>query len=128
MTYFFQKNVDMDFEKAIEHVTEELKKEGFGILSVIDVKEKLKEKIGVDFRKYTILGACNPSFAHQALETEPYIGTMLPCNVIVQEWDNGQVDVAAIDPLASMMAVDNKDLQTVAETIRAKLKQVIEQL
>jgi len=118
----------MEFDKAIETVTEELQKEGFGILSVIDVKEKLKEKIGVDFRSYTILGACNPSFAHKALEAEPYIGTMLPCNVIVQEWKDGSVDVAAIDPLASMLAVNNKDLQTIAETIRAKLQKVIEQL
>lgn len=128
MSYYFQKNVAMKFDQAIEIVTEELKKEGFGILSVIDVKEKLKEKIGVDFRRYTILGACNPAFAYKALEAEPYIGAMLPCNVTVQEWEDGRVDVAAIDPLASMKAVSNKDLQTIAVAIREKLQKVIEQL
>ncbi len=128
MSYYLQKNVAMNFDQAIETVTEELKKEGFGILSVIDVKQKLQEKIGVDFRRYTILGACNPPFAYKALEAEPYIGTMLPCNVIVQEWEDGRVDVAAIDPLASMSAVSNKDLQTIATAIRGKLQKVIEQL
>jgi len=128
MTYYLQKNIDLRFDQAIEAVTEELKKEGFGILSMIDVKAKLKEKIGVDFRNYTILGACNPPFAFKALETEPYIGTMLPCNVIVQEWKDGRVDVAAIDPLASMKAVDNRELQTIAKAIKEKLEKVIEQL
>jgi uncharacterized protein (DUF302 family) len=118
----------MQFDKAIEAVTEELKKEGFGILSVIDVKEKLKEKLDVDFRNYTILGACNPSYAHKAIEAEPYIGTMLPCNVIVQEWEDGTVDIAAVDPLASMQAVNNRELQTIAETIRGKLQSIIEKL
>jgi uncharacterized protein (DUF302 family) len=128
MAYYLQKHVDLKFDQAIETVTEELKKEGFGILSVIDVKAKLKEKIDVDFRNYTILGACNPPFAFKALETEPYIGTMLPCSVIVQEWKDGRVDVAAIDPLASMKAVDNRELQTIAKAIKEKLEKVIEQL
>jgi uncharacterized protein (DUF302 family) len=109
-------------------VTEELKKEGFGILTEIDVKATLKSKLDVDFQQYRILGACNPSYAYQALQAEPHIGTMLPCNVIVQELEDGRVEVAAVDPLASMQAIENEALQSIAEVIRLKLKKVIVQI
>jgi uncharacterized protein (DUF302 family) len=128
MSYSFNKNVDMKFEAAIARVTEELKNEGFGILSEIDVKDTLKKKLNVEFPNYTILGACNPPFAYRALQAEPGIGAMLPCNVIVRELDDGVIEVAAVDPLASMQAIHNKELQTIAEEIRLKLKKVIEQL
>ncbi|RMG43554.1 MAG: DUF302 domain-containing protein, partial [Methanobacteriota archaeon] len=104
MSYYFSKKVDLPFEKAIERVTEILQEEGFGVLTEIDVKETLKKKLDVGFRKYRILGACNPPFAHQALLAEPQIGLMLPCNVVVQETDEGMVEVSAIDPIASMQA------------------------
>ncbi len=128
MSYHFSKSVDMSFNEAIENVTEELKKEGFGILTEIDVKATLKKKLNVDFRNYMILGACNPPYAHKALLAEEKIGTMLPCNVIVQEHEDGRVEVSAVDPLASMQAVDNPDLGPVAIEIQAKLKLVIENL
>lgn len=128
MSYYFSKTVDMSFEKAISRVIEELKKEGFGILTEIDVKETLKRKMDVDFPAYTILGACNPSFAYRALQAEPKIGTMLPCNIVVQKLDDGKIDVAAVDPLASMQAIQNSKLQAIAEEIQLKLKKVIEQL
>jgi uncharacterized protein (DUF302 family) len=127
MTYTFSKTLDMDFDQAIERVTEELKKEGFGVLTEIDVQATLKKKINVDFRKYRILGACNPGFAHKALEAEPEIGTMLPCNVIVQEADSG-VRVSAIDPMASMQAVENPDLGAIATQVQDKLRSVIDKL
>jgi uncharacterized protein (DUF302 family) len=128
MNYCFSKTVDNDFDTAILNITEELKKEGFGILTEIDVKETLKKKLDVDFRKYKILGACNPHFAHQALLAEDSIGTMLPCNVIVQERDNGKVEVSAVDPVASMMAIKNEKLGEVANEVRKKLKKVIDNL
>lgn len=128
MSYYFSKSVAVAFDEAIARTKEELKKEGFGILTEIDVKETLKRKLDVDFRNYTILGACNPPFAHKALEAEDKIGTMLPCNVIVQERPEGEVEVAAVDPVASMQAVDNPDLGDVARTIRAKLRAVIDHL
>lgn len=128
MSYYFNKKVEMSFDEAISKVTKELQKEGFGILTEIDVKATLKKKLDVDFHKYKILGACNPAFAYKALQAEPKIGTMLPCNVIVQELDNGEIEVAAVDPLSSMQAVENKALQPIAEEIQAKLKKVIEQL
>lgn len=128
MSYFFSKNVVMNFENALTKVTEELKKEGFGILTEIDVKATLKKKLDVDFQKYTILGACNPAFAYKALQAEPHIGTMLPCNVIVQELADGKVEVAAVDPLASMQAIQNQELQAIAKEIQLKLKKVIDQL
>ena len=127
MTYYFSKTIDLDFEGAIIKVTEELKKEGFGILTDIDVKATLKKKLDVDFHKYRILGACNPPFAYQALQAEDKIGTMLPCNVIVQERD-GKTEVSAIDPLASMQAVKNEALSGIAEEVRQKLRAVIEKL
>lgn len=128
MSYFFSKKVAMNFENALSRVTEELKKEGFGILTEIDVKATLKKKLDVDFQQYTILGACNPAFAYQALQAEPHIGTMLPCNVIVQELVDGKVEVAAVDPLASMQAIPNQELQAIAKEIQLKLKRVIDQL
>jgi len=128
MSYYFNKTVDMTFDEAIERVTEELKKEGFGVLTEIDVTAALKKKINVDFRKYRILGACNPSFAYKALLTEDKIGTMLPCNVIVQEKEDGKIEVVAVDPVASMQAIKNKNLGEIATTVQSKLKQVIENL
>ncbi len=127
MSYYFSKKLDLSFDEAIEKVTETLKGEGFGILTEIDVKETLKKKLDIDFRPYKILGACNPPFAHKALEAEDKIGTMLPCNVIVQQLDDG-VEIAAVDPVASMMAVENDQLGEVASTIQNKLKSVIEGL
>ncbi len=126
MSYSFSKTVQYDFAEAIEKVTEELKKEGFGVLTEIDVKETLKKKLDVDFRKYKILGACNPTFAYKALLAEKEIGTMLPCNVIVQETDNNTIQISAIDPVASMMAVRNDQLGEVAKEVQAKLQRVIE--
>ena len=128
MNYHFSKIVNTDFDSAIDKVTEELQKEGFGILTEIDVKETLKKKLDVDFKKYRILGACNPSFAHQALQAEDKIGTMLPCNVVVQEHENGEVEVSAVDPVASMTAVENESLGAIAGQVREKLKRVIENL
>jgi len=128
MSYYINKIIDSSFEDAISKVTEGLKKEGFGILTEIDVKGTLKKKLDVDFRNYRILGACNPPFAYQALLAEPKIGTMLPCNVIVEEVSDGQTEVSAVDPLASMQAIDNPELRTIAEQIQAKLRKVIESL
>ncbi len=128
MSYYFSKILDISFDDAIAKVTEALKEEGFGILTEIDVKETLKKKIDVDFHPYRILGACNPKLAHQALTAEDKIGTMLPCNVIVQQLDGGKVEIAAVDPAASMAAVQNDDLGKIAGTVRAKLSQVIETL
>lgn len=128
MKYYHEKTLkDVRFDEAIQKVTEALKEEGFGILTEIDVKETLKKKLDEDFRPYKILGACNPPFAHKALLAEDKIGVMLPCNVIVQQVDDG-VEVAVVDPLASMQAVDNKDLAGIATEIQAKLKSVIESL
>jgi len=128
MSYYFNTVLDSSFDDAIARVTDELKKEGFGILSEIDVQSALKKKLDVDFKKYTILGACNPHYAYRALQAEEKIGTMLPCNVIVLEQDNGRVEVAAIDPIASMQAIANPDLQDTAQQVRTKLKKVIESL
>lgn len=128
MSYYFQKTVDLGFDQAIDKVTEELKKEGFGILTEIDVKATLKKKLDVDFRNYRILGACNPPFAHKALQAESHIGAMLPCNVIVQDTENGKVEVAAVDPVASMQAIENPALAEIAGTIQEKLKSVIQSL
>jgi len=118
----------LNFEDAIIHVTEELKKEGFGVLTEIDVKATLKKKLDVDFRDYRILGACNPPLAYQALQAEPQIGLMLPCNVVVQESESGKTLISAIDPIASMQAVENPSLGEVAELVRSKLQKVIESL
>jgi uncharacterized protein (DUF302 family) len=128
MSYYFSKILDDDFDTSIEKVTEELKKEGFGVLTQIDVKETLKKKLDVDFRKYRILGACNPHFAYEALKTEDKIGTMLPCNIIVQEHEDGKVEVSAVDPVASMMAVKNESLGGIAMQVKEKLDRVIDNL
>jgi len=128
MKYYFDKTLTCSFEEAIERVTKELKKEGFGILTEIDVQATLKKKLDVDFRKYRILGACNPSFAHKALQAELQIGSMLPCNVVVMEKDDGKINVSAVDPLSSMMAVGNKNLNVVVKQIQEKLKTVINNL
>jgi uncharacterized protein (DUF302 family) len=128
MSYYFSKTLDLPFDDAIVRVTEELKKEGFGILTDIDVRATMKKKLDLDFRNYRILGACNPPFAHQALLAEDKIGTMLPCNVIVQELAAGVVEVAAIDPVASMAAVDNPQLGAVGMEVRAKLQRVVASL
>ena len=128
MQYYFDKRIETSFDEAIEKVTEELKKEGFGILTDIDVQTTLKKKLDVSFRKYRILGACNPHFAYQALQKESRIGTMLPCSVIVQETEEGDIEVAAIDPLASMQAVQNPMLEDIAKQVQAKLRRVIDSL
>ncbi|AHX13235.1 hypothetical protein CH75_08345 [Dyella jiangningensis] len=128
MNYYFAKKLDMDFDQAIERVTEALKQEGFGIISTIDVQATLKQKIGVEFRPYRILGACNPNLAYEALSVEDKVGTMLPCNVVVQAWDKGSTEVAAIDPLASMQAITNPKLEATAKGVRAKLQKVVESL
>lgn len=128
MTYYFEKEIALNFEDAIIRVTEELKKEGFGVLTEIDVKATLKKKLDVDFRDYRILGACNPPLAYQALQAEPQIGLMLPCNVVVQERESGKTLISAIDPIASMQAVENPSLGEVAEQVRSKLQKVIESL
>ena len=125
MKYYFNKSLEIPFDEAVAKVTEQLKKEGFGVLTEIDVKKTLKKKLDVDFQQYKILGACNPHFAYQALQKEDKIGTMLPCNVIVQEAEDGKIEVAAIDPMASMQAIQNPDLQSVAEQVQAKLRSVI---
>lgn len=126
MEYYFSKTVELGFDSAIERVTEELKKEGFGILTEIDVKATLKKKLDVDFRNYMILGACNPEFAYKALSSEDKIGVMLPCSIIVQEKSDGVVEVAAIDPVASMAAVENSQLGPLAGEVREKLKKAID--
>jgi len=128
MSYYFSKIVDLSFDDAIVKANEELKKEGFGILTEIDVKATLKKKLNVDFRKYKIWGACNPPFAYEALKNERMIGTMLPCNVIIQETDDGKTEVAAVDPVASMQAIDNSKLRVIAENVQIKLKTVIENI
>lgn len=128
MSYYFSKVLHGSFEEVVGKVVEELKGEGFGILTDTDVRKTMKEKLDVDFRNYRILGACNPPFAHQALKAEDKIGTMLPCNVIVQETAEGTVEVAAVDPVASMQAVENERLGEIASQIQGKLKQVIARL
>jgi uncharacterized protein (DUF302 family) len=126
--YYFAKTVNVSFDEAITRVTEELKKEGFGILTDIDVRATMKKKLDVEFRNYRILGACNPPFAHRALIAEDKIGTMLPCNIVVQEVARGVVEVAAVDPVASMAAVDNPNLGGVAAEVRLKLQRVVDSL
>ena len=128
MSYYFSKILYMSFDDAVARVTTELNKKGFGVLTEIDVREALKKKLDVNFKKYKILGACNPFFAYKALQMEDKIGTMLPCNVIVQEISEGVVEVAAIDPIASMQAVDNTELRSVAEQVQVLLQKMIEAL
>lgn len=128
MPYYFSKSVDLDFDAAIDKVTARLKDAGFGVLTEIDVKATMKKKLDKDMRPYRILGACNPGFAYQALTAENKVGTMLPCNVIVREDDSGTIEVAAIDPIASMQAIDNPALADIAGQVRSSLKQVIDEL
>jgi len=128
MNYYFNKTIKGDFEQVLEKVTQELEKEGFGVLTEINVTETLKKKLDVNFRNYRILGACNAPYAHKALKAEDKIGTMLPCNVIVQEKEAGEIEVAAVNPIASMQAVDNGDLGEIAEEIKEKLEKVIHNL
>ena len=128
MSYTFDTTLDMPFDAAIDTVTEALKDQGFGVLTTIDVKATLKAKIDADFRPYTILGACNPGMAHQALQAEDNIGAMLPCNVVVQEAGDGRVKVSAIDPIASMAAIDNDGLGAIAGQVRDMLRTVIKGL
>ena len=128
MKYYMEKTLDAEFDKAVELVKEALKNEGFGVLSEISVTKTLKEKLDVDFQDYIILGACNPPLAHKALQFEDKIGTMLPCNVIVQTTKDGKSEVAAVDPFASMQAVENDELKDLAKTVRTKLDNVIKAL
>ena len=128
MTYHFSRKLQVAFDAALDAVTEALRREGFGVLTEIDVRQTLKSKLDVDFRNYRILGACNPSLAHQALACEDKIGTMLPCNVVVQELEHGEVEVSAIDPVASMQSIDNPALKGIADTVQLKLRGVIESL
>lgn len=126
MSYYFSKIVQLSFDEAIAKVIESLKKEGFGVLTEIDVKATLKKKLNVNFRNYKILGACNPHFAYEALQKERMIGTMLPCNVIVQEIEIGIVEIAAMDPVASMRTIKNPELEQLAKKVQAKLKKVVD--
>lgn len=128
MSFYFSKIVDMTLEEAIQRVTEVLKSEGFGVLTEIDVKATLKKKLDIDFREYRILGACNPQFAYKALQVEEKIGAMLPCNVVVQINPQGQVEVSAVDPVASMSGVANVDLGEIAVQVQDKLKKVVEEI
>jgi len=128
MTYYFAKTLALPFDQAVARIREALALKGFGVITEIDIAKTLKAKIGVDFRPYMILGACNPRMAHQALTMEDKVGTMLPCNVVVQELKPGQVEVAAIDPAASMQAIDNPKLLEVAGEVGAMLKAAVESL
>jgi uncharacterized protein (DUF302 family) len=128
MSYYFAKTLGVSFDEAIEKVVAALEHEGFGVLSTIEVQSILKKKLGVEFPRYTILGACNPTLAYKALQAENKIGTMLPCNVIVREKGDGRTEVAAVDPVSSMQAVQNPALADVASLVQQKLKNVIETL
>lgn len=125
MSYYFSKTLEMPFEQAIQHVTDALAAMGFGVMTTIDVRATMKKKLNIEFRSYTILGACNPEFAHKALQIEDTIGTMLPCNVVVQEMRSGLIKVSAVDPVASMMAIKNPQLETIAGDVREVLRQVV---
>lgn len=128
MKYYIEKTLNTDFESAVKRTTEALKEEGFGVLSEINIHEKLKEKMDVDFPKYRILGACNPPLAYEALQKENKIGTMLPCNVIVREVSENETEVAAVDPVASMQAVENAELDSIAGSVREKMQKIIASL
>ena len=126
MSYYFSKKLKLPFDNAIAHVTQALASNGFGILTTIDVRATMKKKLDVDFRPYTILGACNPQFAHKALQIEDKVGTMLPCNVVVQDVGGGEVEVSAVDPVASMSAIENAKLAAIAGEVRSLLKRAID--
>lgn len=125
MNYYFNKTVEGNFEDVIDKVSKELEKEGFGVLTDIDLKATFKKKLDIDFKNYRILGACNAPYAHKALSAEDKVGTMLPCNVIVQQLKDNSVEIAAVNPLASMQAINNSELKEIAEEITEKLKKVI---
>ncbi len=128
MAYHYSKTVDLSFEDAIKRAEEVLQSKGFGVLTEIDVKATLKKKLDVDFRNYKILGACNPEFAYKALQTEDKIGTMLPCNVIVQENSDGRIEISAVNPLDSMAAIDNPGLKDIASDVKRMLEEVIDKI
>jgi uncharacterized protein (DUF302 family) len=128
MDYYFTKIVNLPFDKAVERTVESLKTEGFGVISEINMHEKFKEKLGIDFKKYKILGACNPGYAYKAVSLEEKIGTMLPCNVIVIDQGDGRTEVSAVNPIASMMSVSNPGLGPVAAEVTEKLRKIIEVL
>jgi uncharacterized protein (DUF302 family) len=128
MSYYFSKKIKGSFDEILKKVIASLKNEGFGILTEIDVQATLKKKLDVDFRKYRILGACNPPFAYKALQAEDKVGTMLPCSVIVQEKEEGEIEVAAVDPVASMKAIENPELLKIAQQVQEKMKKVVTSL
>ena len=128
MAYYFSKTLPVGFDEAVRRTTEALKQQDFGIITEIDVKETFKKKLGIDFRNYRNLGACNPTLAHEALNLEDKIGTMLPCNVVVQDAPDGATEIAAIDPVASMLAIENPLLKQAAERVRERLEKVIANL
>ena len=128
MSYYFSKVLELPFEEAAVKVTDALKNEGFGVISEINMHEKFKEKLGADFKKYRILGACNPALAFKAVSMEDKIGTMLPCNIVVIDQGNGKTEVSAVNPLASMMAIQNPGLESIAGNITERLKQMIHSL
>jgi uncharacterized protein (DUF302 family) len=125
MEYYFSKTLNASFDEAIKIITEALKAEGFGVITEIHMHEKLKEKLNVDFKRYTILGACNPPFAYKALQAEDKIGTMLPCNVLVIEQGPNNIEIAAVNPIASMVSIQNQELEVIAIDITEKLQKVI---
>lgn len=128
MTYYFAKTIDAAFEDAVNRTRDALKHEGFGVITEIDVQKTLKSKIDVDFRRYLILGACNPAMAHEALQIEDKVGTMLPCNVVVQEISDGRVEIAAINPVASMQAIENPALTEKAAAVGRRLQSALVRL
>jgi uncharacterized protein (DUF302 family) len=128
MKYYFNKNINVSFDETIEKVTAALKTKGFGVVSEIRMHEKFKEKLGVDFKRYTILGACNPSYAYKAIQAEEFVGTMLPCNIVISEKQDGTTDVVAINPVASMMAIENKLLEPLAQEVTDTLQNIIREL
>ncbi len=128
MKYYINRLLQFTFDEAVSRTKEALRAEGFGVLTEINVQETLKAKIGVDYSSYVILGACNPALAHEALQLENKVGTMLPCNVVVRDAGNGQTEVAAIDPVASMLAIDNPALKEAAQNVRSKLERVVANL
>lgn len=128
MTYYFSKVLGQDFDEAVRRTTQALQQEGFGIITQIDVQDVFKKKLNKEFRRYLILGACNPSIAFEALEIEDKVGTMLPCNVVLQDVGGGRTEIAAVDPVASMQAIENANLKSAATRVQEKLRQVIERL
>ena len=128
MKYYFEKETDYTFDKAVERITEELKKEGFGILARIDMHNTLKEKLDVEFRKFSILEACNPPFAYKSLQAEVNIGIMLPCNIVVQQTSDSTTAVSVVNPVSAMKGVDNADMDDIAKQIQAKLKSALDKV